>query len=63
MGSKALLVVDGGAPKALGVGEAYQGVKVLSVSGDQAVLEVKNTGSIGTSRLTVRVGDAFYERV
>ncbi len=58
MGSKALLVVDGGAPKALDVGEAYQGVKVLSVSGDQAVLEVKNTGSTGTSRLTVRVGDA-----
>ncbi len=60
MGSKALLVVDGGAPKALGVGETYQGVKVISVSGDQAVLEVKGTGSSAAStvRLTVRVGDA-----
>lgn len=59
MGSKALLVVDGGAPKALAVGETYQGVKVLSVSGDQAVLEVKGNGSnTGTARLTVRVGDA-----
>jgi aspartyl protease family protein len=60
MGSKALLVVDGGAPKALAVGETYQGVKVLSVSGDQAVLEVKGTGSsaAGLARLTVRVGDA-----
>ena len=59
MGSKALLVVDGGAPKALAVGETYQGVKLLSVSGDQAVLEVKGNGSnTGTARLTVRVGDA-----
>ena len=64
MGSKALLVVDGGAPKALAVGETYQGIKVLSVSGEQAVLEVKSTGSAagnsaaGLARLTVRVGDA-----
>lgn len=59
MGSKALLVVDGGAPKALAVGETYQGVKLLSVSGDQAVLEVKGNGSnTGIARLTVRVGDA-----
>jgi aspartyl protease family protein len=59
MGSKALLVIDGGGPKALGVGETYQGIKLLSVSGDQAVLEVKGTGNAtGPARLSVRVGDA-----
>lgn len=59
MGSKALLVVDGGAPKALAVGETYQGIKVLSVSGEQAVLEVRGTANAtAMARLTVRVGDA-----
>jgi aspartyl protease family protein len=52
MGSKALLVVDGGAPKALAAGETHQGVKVLSVVGEQATLEIKG------QRSTVRVGDA-----
>jgi aspartyl protease family protein len=52
MGSKALLVVGGGAPKTVGVGETHQGVRVVSVSGDQAVVEV------GGKRSTVRVGDA-----
>jgi aspartyl protease family protein len=52
MGSKALLVVDGGAPKALSTGESHQGVKVLSVVGEQATLEIKG------QRSTVRVGDA-----
>lgn len=52
MGNKALLVVGGGSPKTVGVGETHQGVKVVSVSGDQAVVEV------GGKRNTVRVGDA-----
>jgi aspartyl protease family protein len=52
MGSKALLVVDGGAPKAVAAGESHQGVKVLSVVGEQATLEIKG------QRSTVRVGDA-----
>jgi aspartyl protease family protein len=52
MGSKALLVVDGGAPKALAAGETHQGVKVLSVVGEQATLEIKG------QRSTVRVGEA-----
>jgi aspartyl protease family protein len=51
LGAKALLVVDGGQPKALAPGETFQGVKVLSTSGDQAVLEV------GGQRRTVRIGD------
>jgi aspartyl protease family protein len=52
MGSKALLVVDGGAPKALAAGETHQGVKVVSVVGEQATLEIKG------QRSTVRVGEA-----
>jgi aspartyl protease family protein len=52
MGSKALLVVNGGAPKAVAAGETHQGVKVLSVVGEQATLEIKG------QRSTVRVGDA-----
>ncbi len=52
MGSKALLVVNGGAPKALAAGDTYQGVKVLSVSADQAAVEVAG------KRQTVRLGEA-----
>lgn len=52
MGSKALLVVGGGEPKALGAGESHQGVKVISVTGDQAVLDIKG------QRTNVRVGEA-----
>jgi aspartyl protease family protein len=52
MGSKALLVVDGGTPKPVGAGDTYQGVKVISTSGDQAVVEQ------GGKRITLRVGEA-----
>ena len=52
LGSKALLIVDGSAPKSLGAGETHQGVKMLSVAGDQATVE------IGGKRVTLRVGDA-----
>jgi aspartyl protease family protein len=52
LGSKALLTVDGGAPKGVAVGETHAGVKVLSTSGDSAVVEIKG------QRSTLRVGDA-----
>lgn len=52
MGSKALLVVNGGAPKALAAGDTHQGVKVLSVSADQVAIEVAG------KRQTVRLGEA-----
>ena len=51
LGSKALLVVDGGAPRAVGAGDTWQGVKVLSTSGDQALLEYAG------QRQTLKVGD------
>ncbi|MFI5446845.1 TIGR02281 family clan AA aspartic protease [Polaromonas sp. UC242_47] len=52
LGSKALLVVNGGAPKSVAAGETHQGVKVVSTTGDQAVLELSGR------RHTLRVGDA-----
>ncbi len=52
LGSKALLVVDGSAPKSVAAGETHQGVKVISTSGDQAVIEQSG------KRHTLRVGEA-----
>ncbi|HSV84866.1 MAG TPA: TIGR02281 family clan AA aspartic protease [Ramlibacter sp.] len=52
LGHKALLIVDGTAPRSLAPGESHLGVKVLATLGDQAVVE------IGGRRHTLRVGDA-----
>ena len=52
LGSKALLIVGGGAPRAVAPGETHQGVKVVSTSGDQAVVLVDGR------RVTLRVGEA-----
>ena len=52
LGSKALLMVDGGAPKTVAPGETHQGVKVISTTGDQALVEING------KRHTLRVGEA-----
>ncbi len=52
LGSKALLVINGTAPKTVAAGETHQGVKVISTSGDQAVIEQSG------KRQTLRIGDA-----
>ena len=52
LGNKALLVVNGAAPKTVATGDAHEGVKVVSISGDQAVMEQ------GGKRFTLRIGDA-----
>ena len=52
LGSKALVIVDGSAPKSVAVGESYRGVKIVSTQGDQAVVEIEG------KRHTLRVGDA-----
>jgi aspartyl protease family protein len=52
IGSKAIVIVGSSAPKTVAPGETYQGVKVVSVNGDQAVVDV------GGKRQTLRVGDA-----
>ena len=52
MGQRALVVVGSGAPKALAPGETHQGVRVISVGDNEAVIE------LGGQRQLLRVGDA-----
>ena len=52
LGSRALLVVDGGEPRGVAPGDSWQGVKVLSTAGDQAVVEIKG------KQQTLRIGDS-----
>ena len=52
LGGKALIVVDGSAPKAVGAGESFQGVKVISTQADSALLDAAG------HRFSLRVGDA-----
>lgn len=40
IGSRAILIVNGGAPKTVAIGETWQGVRVVSVQPDQAQVEV-----------------------
>ena len=51
-GSRALVVIDGGAPRFLSAGQSHQGVKLLGLQGEVATVEV------GGQRQTLRVGDA-----
>ena len=50
MGGKALLMINGGEPQAVAVGQSLDGVKVLAVQGEQAVIE------IGGKKRPLRVG-------
>ena len=52
LGGKALVIVDGSAPKSVAVGETYKGVKVISTQGEQAVLEIAG------KRHSLQVGEA-----
>ena len=52
LGNKALLMVDGARRTAWRRARRYQGVKVISTAGDQAVVEIDG------KRHTLRVGDA-----
>jgi len=52
LGTKALLVIDGGQPRSLAVGESHQGVKLVSLQGDQAMVE------LGGKRQSLRLGGA-----
>lgn len=49
IGSRAILMVDGGAPRTVAPGETVQGVKLIAMQGDQAVVES------GGKRLTLRM--------
>jgi len=52
LGNRALLIVDGSAPKAVAPGDSHKGVRVVSTAGDQAVVEFNGR------RQTLRVGEA-----
>jgi aspartyl protease family protein len=52
LGGKPLVIIDGAAPKLIGVGETHRGVKVVSSQGEQAVFEIEG------KRLTLQVGEA-----
>jgi aspartyl protease family protein len=52
LGGRALLIVNGQAPKTVAVGDSFQGVKVVSTQGDLAVVELAG------KKHTLRVGDA-----
>ncbi|WP_236589140.1 retropepsin-like aspartic protease family protein [Ramlibacter aurantiacus] len=52
MGQRALVIVGGGAPRALAPGESHQGVKLLSVGAGEADVEIAGR------RQTLRVGDS-----
>ena len=51
-GGRALVTIDAAAPRFLSPGQAHQGVKLLSVQGEAAVIEVNG------QRQTLRVGEA-----
>ena len=50
MGSQALLSIDGGAPRVVAVGSTINGVKLVSMNGSEAVVEVDG------ERRTLRLG-------
>lgn len=49
IGSRAILIVNGGAPKTVAVGETFQGVKLVSLQAEQAVVESEG------KRITLRM--------
>jgi aspartyl protease family protein len=51
MGQRALLVIDGGAPSVFALGQSRDGVTLISVEADRAVVE------LGGRRQSLRVGD------
>lgn len=49
-GSKAMLMVNGGEPQAIAVGQSIDGVRLLSIQGDQVIVDV------GGKKRALRVG-------
>lgn len=50
VGSKAMLMINGGEPQAVRIGESLDGVRLVSIQGEQAVIE------IGGKKRPLRVG-------
>lgn len=55
IGSRAILVVNGGAPKTLAVGERFQGVRLVSLQDGQAVIEAVRAVGTRAERVTLRM--------
>ncbi|MGI4778300.1 MAG: retropepsin-like aspartic protease family protein [Janthinobacterium lividum] len=55
IGSRAILVVNGGAPKTLAVGERFQGVRLVSLQDGQAVIEAIGAPGTRAERVTLRM--------
>ena len=51
-GSKALVIIDGAAPRFLSAGQSHKGVKLVSLAGESATVEVNG------KRQTLQVGEA-----
>lgn len=51
-GSRALLIVDGGAPRFMAAGQTHLGVRLIKVEGETATVEIEG------QRRTLRVGEA-----
>lgn len=59
LGGKALLIVDGSAPKVVAVGENFKGVTLVSVARNQAVVEIagkQRTLNVGDTPASVGAG-------
>lgn len=59
LGGKALLIVDGSAPKVVAVGDSFKGVTVVSVGHNQAVVEIagkQRTLNVGETPASVGTG-------
>lgn len=52
IGNRAILIIDGGAPRTVAPGQSVQGVRLLSMQGDEAVVEA------GGKRIAVRMDTA-----
>lgn len=51
LGGKALLMVDGGPPRSVALGQSHQGVKVVSIQASEALVEIRGV------RQNLRLGD------
>lgn len=66
LGGKALLVVGGAAPRAVAAGDTHQGVRVLSVGKEEAVVEVagkRSTLQLGQAPVSVGGSGGGSQRV
>jgi aspartyl protease family protein len=60
MGSKAMLMINGGEPESVAIGQSLGGVKVVSIQGDQVVIDIagkKRPLRVGQHAIGASTGD------